>query len=204
MDLLGYWTQDLKDFARQSSLDVVYSETGRDSNGRGFVEFESAADLRTAVEKLDGREFKGSRVQCVADTQPDIPASRGRSRSPGPGRRPYPPPTDDYDRRQPPRGYSPRRDAPYGYRDRSPRRDYYDDRGPRAYRSPPRRPEGADYPPRGRYDDPYRRDYAPPPDPYTNGRPYERAPRDYPPPRDAPYPREGYPPREYERGGRYW
>ncbi|CAG9954903.1 unnamed protein product [Clonostachys rosea f. rosea IK726] len=196
--------QDLKDFARQSSLDVVYSETGRDSNGRGFVEFESAADLRTAVEKLDGREFKGSRVQCVADTQPDIPASRGRSRSPGPGRRPYPPPTDDYDRRQPPRGYSPRRDAPYGYRDRSPRRDYYDDRGPRAYRSPPRRPEGADYPPRGRYDDPYRRDYAPPPDPYTNGRPYERAPRDYPPPRDAPYPREGYPPREYERGGRYW
>lgn len=28
------WIQDLKDFARQSSLDVVYSETGRDS-GRG-------------------------------------------------------------------------------------------------------------------------------------------------------------------------
>ena len=32
-----------------------------------FVEFETAADLRTAVEKLDGREFKGSRVECVAD-----------------------------------------------------------------------------------------------------------------------------------------
>lgn len=32
-----------------------------------FVEFESAADLRTAVEKLDGREFKGQRVNCVAD-----------------------------------------------------------------------------------------------------------------------------------------
>ncbi|KAI8686252.1 hypothetical protein NCS55_00299900 [Fusarium keratoplasticum] len=61
--------QDLKDFARQSSLDVVYSETGRDSNGRGFVEFETAADLRTAVEKLDGREFKGQRVQCVADVE---------------------------------------------------------------------------------------------------------------------------------------
>ncbi|KAF4895730.1 Pre-mRNA-splicing factor srp2 [Colletotrichum fructicola] len=59
--------QDLKDFARQSSLDVVYSETGRDGNGRGFVEFETAADLRTAVEKLDGREFKGNRVTCVAD-----------------------------------------------------------------------------------------------------------------------------------------
>ncbi|KAM6532996.1 hypothetical protein FALCPG4_006029 [Fusarium falciforme] len=155
--------QDLKDFARQSSLDVVYSETGRDSNGRGFVEFETAADLRTAVEKLDGREFKGQRVQCVADTQPDVPArDRGRSRSPG--RRPYPPPVDDYDRRGPPRGYSPRRDG-YGYRDRSPRRDYYDDRA--RYRSPPRRPM-EDYPPpppRGRYDDPYRRDYPPPPRP---------------------------------------
>ncbi|KAH0524790.1 hypothetical protein TsFJ059_007246 [Trichoderma semiorbis] len=73
--------QDLKDFARQSSLDVVYSETGRDSNGRGFVEFETAADLRTAVEKLDGREFKGSRVQCLVDTQPDMPP-RDRGRSP--------------------------------------------------------------------------------------------------------------------------
>ncbi|KAL6852363.1 hypothetical protein ACO1O0_006906 [Amphichorda felina] len=197
--------QDLKDFARQSSLDVVYSETGRDSSGRGFVEFESAADLRTAVEKLDGLEFKGTRVQCVADTQPDFPPARGRSRSPGfSGRRGYmPPPADDYDRRGPPaRGYSPRRDAPYGYRDRSPRREYYDDRT-RGYRSPPRRPVD-DYPPpppRGRYDDPYRRDYPAPADPYANGRPYDRPP----PPREPAYPpREGYPARDYERGGRYW
>jgi len=32
-----------------------------------FVEFETAADLKTAVEKLDNREFKGSVVHCVAD-----------------------------------------------------------------------------------------------------------------------------------------
>ncbi|KAM3429032.1 hypothetical protein NHJ13734_008349 [Beauveria thailandica] len=54
--------QDLKDFARQAGPDVVYSETTRDS-GRGFVEFENAGDLRTAVEKLDGYEFKGKVVQ---------------------------------------------------------------------------------------------------------------------------------------------
>lgn len=188
---------------------MVYSETGRDQNGRGFVEFESAADLRTAVEKLDGREFKGQRVQCVADTQPDWPPPRGRSRSPGPHRRGYGPPRDDYDRRGPPRGYSPRREGGgYGYRDRSPRREYYDDRmrsGP--YRSPPRGPPMEGYgPPRGRYDDPYRRDYPPPPpDPYAAERPYDRPPpRDFPP-REPGYPREGggYPPREYERGGRY-
>lgn len=32
-----------------------------------FVEFETAADLKSAVEKLDGREFKGQRVTCIAD-----------------------------------------------------------------------------------------------------------------------------------------
>ncbi|PBP20654.1 pre-mRNA splicing factor [Diplocarpon rosae] len=186
--------QDLKDFARQSGLDVVYSETGRDRDGKGsFVEFETAADLKMAVEKLDGREFKGVRVTCIADTQPDIPRDRARSRSPVP-RRAYP--GDDYDRRGPSRGYSPRRDA---YRDRSPPRRggyYEDDR--RGYRSPPRvRGPIDDYPPpRGRFEDPYRRDY--PPDPYVNGRaPYDRPPpRDYPP-RDAPY--------DYERPARrYW
>ncbi|KAL7913309.1 hypothetical protein GGI35DRAFT_286390 [Trichoderma velutinum] len=197
--------QDLKDFARQSSLDVVYSETGRDSNGRGFVEFETAADLRTAVEKLDGREFKGSRVQCLVDTQPDMPPrDRGRSRSPG--RRPYPPPSfENYGRRGPPHREYSREAAPtYGYRDRSPRREYYDDRAPR-YRSPPRRPVEDYPPPRGRYEEPYRRDYPPPPDPYANGgRPaYDRPPREFPP-REPAYPREGGYARDYDRGGRYW
>ncbi|KAI7786056.1 pre-mrna splicing factor [Diaporthe eres] len=191
--------QDLKDFARQSGCDVVYSETGRNSNGEGFVEFETAADLKKAVEALDGREFKDQRVTCIANTQPDFPPrdGRGRSRSPG-ARRPYPPRDDFIDRRGPPGGWSPRRD----YRDRSPpRRDYYDDRAAR-YRMddypPPRRGPMDDYPPprRGRMDDypPPRRgpvdDYPPPP-------------RDFPP-REAGYPREGgyYPPRDYDR--RYW
>lgn len=34
---------------------------------RSFVEFETAADLKSAVEKLDGREFKGVTVHCTAD-----------------------------------------------------------------------------------------------------------------------------------------
>ena len=32
-----------------------------------FVEFETSSDLKAAVEKLDGQEFKGTSVQCVAD-----------------------------------------------------------------------------------------------------------------------------------------
>lgn len=78
----------MKDFARNSGqLDVVYSETGRDREGKGyygyanlflqaesyrltknsFVEFETSADLKSAVEKLDGREFKGVTVHCTPD-----------------------------------------------------------------------------------------------------------------------------------------
>jgi len=153
--------QDLKDFARQSGLDVVYSETSRERDGRGFVEFESANDLKTAVEKLDGREFKGSRVTCTADTQPAEERSSlrdpYRSRSP---RRGYP--ADEYDRRGPaPRGWS-----PHGhYRERSPpsfRREYYD-RDAYTRRTPPR-PRMEDYPPR-RYDDPYDARIPPPPPP---------------------------------------
>ncbi|OAQ96458.1 hypothetical protein LLEC1_04446 [Akanthomyces lecanii] len=94
--------QDLKDFGRQAGLDVVYSETARDS-GRGFVEYENAGDLRTAVEKLDGCEFKGKVVQCIVDTQAEVPTGRQRGRSRSPGRRPPQYPRDggygrDYDR----------------------------------------------------------------------------------------------------------
>ncbi|KAI9815296.1 MAG: hypothetical protein M1827_002776 [Pycnora praestabilis] len=196
--------QDLKDFARQTGLDVVYSETGRDRDGKGFVEFETAADQRTAVEKLNGREFKGARVTCVADTQEERPRDRFRSRSPPP-RRPggYPPASDDYDRRVS-RGFSPPRR--HDYRDRSPppRRDYYESRD--RFRSPPRvRGLPEDYPPprRAYPEDPYearapRRGYEP--DLYMNGhsRPYERPIS----PRRPRSPARGYG-GDYDRRG-YW
>ena len=38
-----------------------------------FVEFENAGDLKTAVEKLDQREFKGATVSCVADVSQNFP-----------------------------------------------------------------------------------------------------------------------------------
>ncbi|KAI9661039.1 MAG: hypothetical protein M1821_009366 [Bathelium mastoideum] len=203
--------QDLKDFARQAGLDVVYSEVGREregpSAGKGFVEYETANDLQTAVEKLDGQEFKGASVRCIVDTQAEIPRppprDRFRSRSPprrgGYGAASY---DDYYDRRGPPRGWSPRREE---YRRRTPPlRDYYDPRD-RYARSPPR-PRGPpdDYPPPRRPypEDPYDR-RGPPPrgyeaDPYMNGHGgghgrgyggYERPPS----PRRPRSPRGGYP-----------
>ncbi|KAI4281746.1 MAG: hypothetical protein L6R38_003459 [Xanthoria sp. 2 TBL-2021] len=197
--------QDLKDFARRSGLDVVYSEVGRDRDGKGFVEFETAADLKVAVDKLDNNEFKGATVGCVSDPQDEIPSNRyGRSHSPPPGRRPYPPENGYYDRRPPPREYPPH--ARDNYRRRSPPPRHYEEypRHDRGYRSPPpsrpgRGPPIDDpYPParRGYDHDPYA---APPPrrpydDPYAAngyGRPRERSP----PPR-------GY--GGYEERPRYW
>merc|ERR1711939_480008 len=138
--------QDLKDFARNSGqLDVVYSETGRERDGKGFVEFETQADLKTAVEKLDGQTFKGATVHCIADIQDERPDARSyRQRSPPRGRHP----TDDYyDRRgPPPRGWSPR-----GYRERSP--------GRRPPTPPPARGYGDPY---ARNGDPYARPRSPP------------------------------------------
>ncbi|KXT18604.1 hypothetical protein AC579_9836 [Pseudocercospora musae] len=201
--------QDLKDFARQSGLDVVYSEVNRERDpsgtGKGFVEYETAADLASAVEKLDNSEFKGSTVRCISDPQTDIPRPRERfrSRSPGfrGGRGGYgPPPGDDYyyERRGPPRGYSPRRDD---YRRRTPPpRGYYDDPRDDRY-GPPRggRPPVDDYPPpRGAYPDDR---YGPPPprrggyeaEPYANG--HSREPYGGRPPSPR---RDG---RGYDRGG---
>ncbi|PSK44193.1 hypothetical protein B9Z65_173 [Elsinoe australis] len=209
--------QDLKDFARQPGLDVVYSEVGRDredpNSARGFVEYETADDLASAVDKLDGSEFKGGPVQCISDPQSEVPRGpppardRFRSRSPPP-RRGYggPPPDDYYDRRGPPRGYggySPRRDD---FRRRSPPpRDYYayDRRAPDPYppRSPPRArgppPPLDDYPPpRGGRgyppEDPYgapppRGGRYPPDDPYANGHGREPYPPRSPPRRDRGY-----------------
>ncbi|KAF2761252.1 hypothetical protein EJ05DRAFT_497803 [Pseudovirgaria hyperparasitica] len=176
MDITGLSTdtswQDLKDFARQNGLDVVYSEVGRERDGKGFVEYETAADLRKAVEMLDNQEFKTATVRCVANTQEDRRSDRFRSRSPTGGRRPYGAPGDDYyDRRGPPggRAYSPRAD----YRRRSPPpRDYYDRE--RYGRSPPRvRGPPEDYPPRRYPEDPYEPRVPPRggyrPDPYANG-----------------------------------
>ncbi|KAK6347160.1 hypothetical protein TWF696_007237 [Orbilia brochopaga] len=93
--------QDLKDFARKSGVDVVFSEVSRNRDGSGIVEFETADDLRIAINKLDNYDFKGGRVSCTSDSR----NSRGRSRSPPPpGRRNggYSPPREG-------RGYSPRR-----------------------------------------------------------------------------------------------
>lgn len=69
--------QDLKDFARDgASVDVVYSETDRARDGKGFVEFETKEDLQAAVGKLDGCDYKGGPVTCREDVRVRYPAMK--------------------------------------------------------------------------------------------------------------------------------
>ena len=49
-----------------------------DTEWSRFVEFESAKDLATAVEKLDSHEFKGATVHCTADVSAGFPHSSHR------------------------------------------------------------------------------------------------------------------------------
>ena len=39
------------------------------ANGARFVEFETAGDLKIAVDKLDNQDFKGASVRCLADVR---------------------------------------------------------------------------------------------------------------------------------------
>ena len=39
------------------------------TNSARFVEFETASDLKVAVDKLDNQDFKGASVRCLADVR---------------------------------------------------------------------------------------------------------------------------------------
>ncbi|KAK3112119.1 hypothetical protein LTR53_011922, partial [Teratosphaeriaceae sp. CCFEE 6253] len=195
--------QDLKDFARQSGLDVVYSEVNRERDpqggGKGYVEYETAADLATAVEKLDNTVFKGSTVRCISDVwrshpkpsmqmpslqvnltysawqpQSDIPRPREqRYRSRSPGYRGGGGGGGGRGYGAPPPAddyyYQDRRGPPRGY---SPRRDEYRRRTP---------------PPRDYYQDPREERYPPGP-PRGGGGGRGPPPDDYPPASRTRYP----------------
>ncbi|TGZ81459.1 hypothetical protein EX30DRAFT_263894 [Ascodesmis nigricans] len=185
--------QDLKDFARKSNENVVYSDVSRDRDGRGTVEFETADDLNRAVAQLDKTEYRGYRVSCIASIGEDIPPSNGGRYNGGGGG--YGPPPRGRSRSPPRHG---------GYRGR------YSPPVPRGGYSPPPRGGGgggAPYPgSRGRYESPppHRGSYrerSPPPsrrDPY-----YSSAPRDRSPPPRRPPPMDDYPPAPPRSSGGY-
>ncbi|KAG4300986.1 hypothetical protein PCK1_002685 [Pneumocystis canis] len=106
--------------------EVTYADCSRDGSCRGIVEFESEDDVKAAIRKLDGVEFKGSEVIL----REDLDTSRLRSRSPRRNRSPprhraYDRGYDRYDRRSP---RCRREDSYYRRESYSSRRGFADDR----------------------------------------------------------------------------
>lgn len=70
--------KDLKDHMRQVG-EVTYADAHKQRRNEGVVDFASVAEMKKAIEKLDGTELNGRRIQLIADY------NGGRSR--GSGRR---------------------------------------------------------------------------------------------------------------------
>lgn len=117
--------QDLKDFMRRVG-DVSFADCNRERRGEGIVEFHSYDDMKNVLDKLQGADFQGSRINLVEDgSGPRVSGARRNDRSRSPRK---------YSPRRSPRYRSPsprRRRSPSPHRGRSP--------SPRRGRSPMRR-----------------------------------------------------------------
>ncbi|GCC33986.1 serine/arginine-rich splicing factor 5-like [Chiloscyllium punctatum] len=72
--------QDLKDIMRQAG-EVTFTDAHRVHNNEGIVEFASYSDLKNAIDKLDGKEISGRRVQLIEEPRRHRSWTRSRSRS---------------------------------------------------------------------------------------------------------------------------
>uniref|UniRef100_UPI00398F8C85 serine/arginine-rich splicing factor 5-like n=1 Tax=Pristiophorus japonicus TaxID=55135 RepID=UPI00398F8C85 len=72
--------QDLKDIMRQAG-EVTFTDAHRIHNNEGIVEFASYNDLKNAIDKLDGKEISGRRVQLIEEPRRNRSWTRSRSRS---------------------------------------------------------------------------------------------------------------------------
>ncbi|CAO3679485.1 unnamed protein product [Umbelopsis vinacea] len=96
--------QDLKDFMRKAG-EVSFADILKDRDGEGVVEFRSRADMKAALERLNGQDLNGREVSLREAEKERRSNRRSRSRS---------------DSRSPPRRS--RRRSPSRSRSRSPRR----------------------------------------------------------------------------------
>ncbi|XP_007909131.1 serine/arginine-rich splicing factor 5 [Callorhinchus milii] len=72
--------QDLKDIMRQAG-EVTFTDAHRTHNNEGIVEFASYSDLKSAIEKLDGKEINGRRIQLIEESRHRRSWTRSRSRT---------------------------------------------------------------------------------------------------------------------------
>nr|XP_054758603.1 serine/arginine-rich splicing factor 6-like isoform X2 [Lytechinus pictus] len=68
--------QDLKDYMRQAG-EVTFADAHKQRKNEGIVEFATYSDMKNAIEKLDGTEINGRRINVVED-RPSSSSSRRR------------------------------------------------------------------------------------------------------------------------------
>uniref|UniRef100_A0A3Q2XXQ2 Serine and arginine rich splicing factor 4 n=1 Tax=Hippocampus comes TaxID=109280 RepID=A0A3Q2XXQ2_HIPCM len=71
--------QDLKDYMRQAG-EVTYADTHKGRKNEGVIEFRLYADMKRALEKLDGTEVNGRKIRLIED-RPGAKRRRSYSRS---------------------------------------------------------------------------------------------------------------------------
>lgn len=74
--------QDLKDHMRQAG-EVTFADAHKKHKNEGIIEFATSADLRNAIDKLDGTEINGRKIRLIKDNPRGRSRSRSRSRSRG-------------------------------------------------------------------------------------------------------------------------
>lgn len=69
----------LQDYMRQAG-EVTYADTHKGRKNEGVIEFRQYADMKRALEKLDGTEVNGRKIRLIED-RPGARRRRSYSRS---------------------------------------------------------------------------------------------------------------------------
>jgi len=72
--------QDLKDYFRKAG-EVTYTSAHKIRDGEGLVEFADKESMEYAIDKMDGTELGGRKIEISQEKTAGIGSGRGRSRS---------------------------------------------------------------------------------------------------------------------------
>lgn len=73
--------QTLKDYMRDAGFDPTYADAHRERDHEGVLHFSTRDDMEKAVEKFDGKEMNGRKIEMIIADEGSRSRSRSRSRS---------------------------------------------------------------------------------------------------------------------------
>lgn len=73
--------QTLKDYMRDAGFDPTYADAHRERDHEAVLHFSSREDMEKAVEKFDGKDMNGRKIEMIIADDDSRSGSRSRSRS---------------------------------------------------------------------------------------------------------------------------